>query len=752
MLAKHMPSNASSFRSNRILLFGGMAVLVAVIVAVAAFTLVQLHAAEETRADASAKRMAQSVTQTFDGLIGTVDVALQSSVDEIERDISAGTANAHSISSLLTRQQKRLDSTISLRGTNHRGDIRYGSEISSPSVNISDREYFNRVRNNSKSALVISEPLVSRTIHDWVWIFAQRINKPDGSFGGMIYAVIPVKEIHKMFSQITIDHGNIIALRNENMGLVARYVSPDKFYTPSDDKGLSIPFTSALKANQQNGSYQTDSSRIDGISRMFSYQRSAKHGFIVNVGITHEAAFAEWRKQAWIVGGLVFVFALALLAFARRINSEWIRQDKYMAALQASKESLDEAQHIACLGRSTYDLRTDQWTSSDILDDIFGIGPDYQRDVNGWLELVAIESRQEMQAYLNKTIEQKLPFEHEYRIIRHNDGQARWVHHKGRVQLDADGKPLVFVSTIQDITAHKKIEESLRESEDQFRTIADSAQDAIIMMDAEGSISFWNPAYCKISGYTREELLTLRISDLEAMESDFETENRIQYIAKHSYAQFETRHRRKDGSIWNIEASITYRNVAGGQVLAFLRDISERKLIQKELHQIATTDDLTGLMNRRYFMELAQNEHRRAIRLHHSMAIALIDLDRLKQINDTHGHAAGDLVLQKLTHTVQQNIREIDMFARLGGDEFVLLLPGASSKQAYEVLERACQALAEYPLDYDGQSISISLSAGIASISSDDDTFEILMSRADQALYQSKAAGRNQVTIDHDLM
>lgn len=182
-----------------------------------------------------------------------------------------------------------------------------------------------------------------------------------------------------------------------------------------------------------------------------------------------------------------------------------------------------------------------------------------------------------------------------------------------------------------------------------------------------------------------------------------------------------------------------------------IQDITERKRLQEELQKQATTDELTGVTNRRHFLELAHIELRRAIRLKQPLAVALIDLDHFKTINDTHGHMAGDQALRVFTKICLQNKREIDVFARIGGDEFTLLLPETSSEHAHEVVLRIRRALADTRLDFAGRPVSISLSAGIASLSNNQETFEILLSRADQALYQAKETGRNRIVVEPQL-
>ena len=300
--------------------------------------------------------------------------------------------------------------------------------------------------------------------------------------------------------------------------------------------------------------------------------------------------------------------------------------------------------------------------------------------------------------------------------------------------------------------ARQAMHQAAREGHETLHSILETTLDGYWCTDSQGNLLDVNQAYCKLSGYQRGELLGMQIQDLEAALTPSGIEDRIHHSFKYGSDQFETRHRRKDGSVWDVEVSLTYRDSSGGRLFVFMRDITERKRFQEELRHIASTDDLTGVISRRHFMELAQNELRRSIRLRYDLAIALIDVDHFKQINDSIGHAAGDQVLQTLADVFQQNIREIDVFARMGGDEFVLLLPGASSEQAYEVVERSRQALAEQRINFSGQMISVTISSGIASVSSDGDTFDAIMSRADQAMYKSKQTGRNRVTVDTDLV
>jgi diguanylate cyclase (GGDEF)-like protein len=210
---------------------------------------------------------------------------------------------------------------------------------------------------------------------------------------------------------------------------------------------------------------------------------------------------------------------------------------------------------------------------------------------------------------------------------------------------------------------------------------------------------------------------------------------------------------RKDGSqlIGIFSAKMT--TLQGIQhIICIIHDITERKYLETELQRQANTDGLTGVFNRRYFLDVAHAEIARAARFHHPLSLALLDLDHFKNINDVYGHTVGDLALIALAEICLENIREMDLFARFGGDEFILLLPETNFDQAYEVVKRICLILSEEAIDLDGKLIALTISAGIASLANGQESFDALLSRADQALYQAKEGGRNRVSVTNDLL
>lgn len=176
---------------------------------------------------------------------------------------------------------------------------------------------------------------------------------------------------------------------------------------------------------------------------------------------------------------------------------------------------------------------------------------------------------------------------------------------------------------------------------------------------------------------------------------------------------------------------------------------SELEQVKQELAQLnelVRTDPLTGLYNFRHFREVMEIEMERTRRTAQPTALIMVDLDHFKRVNDTWGHEAGNLVLASTAKTMQNCIRQLDVACRYGGEEFTVILPGANSLIAKQVAKRICDTIANKPVMHDGQDISTTASLGIAILHSNQlCTTEELVERADQALYEAKQNGRNQV-------
>lgn len=165
----------------------------------------------------------------------------------------------------------------------------------------------------------------------------------------------------------------------------------------------------------------------------------------------------------------------------------------------------------------------------------------------------------------------------------------------------------------------------------------------------------------------------------------------------------------------------------------------------EELRRLATHDALTGLLNRRVFEQTLAEEVERAKRFGRGFGLIICDIDHFKRVNDTHGHPAGDEVLREVARRLKAGLRNVDRVMRYGGEEFIVLVPEATLKMAREVAQRLSASVKAMPVQIGAQSLSITLSLGVAVFPTDGDTGAQIVQAADQALYAAKAAGRDRV-------
>ncbi len=308
------------------------------------------------------------------------------------------------------------------------------------------------------------------------------------------------------------------------------------------------------------------------------------------------------------------------------------------------------------------------------------------------------------------------------------------------------------VVTYGDITAQKTAERALRESEEQYRQIVETANEGIWIIDRQGTITFANRRMEALLGCPAGELPGRSFFDFMDAAGRREAEQRLAQRNQGIAAQHEFRFIRTDGTtIWTLITTTPLRAPDGQvvQSLAMVTDITERKRTEEAIRRLALYDALTGLPNRRLLLDRLGQALAAAARTRRLGALMFIDLDNFKALNDRCGHDLGDRLLQQTAQRLSASVRRRDTVARLGGDEFVLLLedlsadPERAAEQARGVGEKLLAAFVP-PFDLEGElhrgtcSIGISLFTGQG-----EESAERLLKRGDQAMYRAKAAGRN---------
>lgn len=268
--------------------------------------------------------------------------------------------------------------------------------------------------------------------------------------------------------------------------------------------------------------------------------------------------------------------------------------------------------------------------------------------------------------------------------------------------------------------------------------------DVICVVDADGRYLALSGACEQVLGYKPEELIGKPMIDLVLPEDRQRTlEAARGVMVGDSLLNFENRYMRKDGRIIHLLWSARWSD-ADQVRLAVARDVTLRKHAELQLEQLAHHDALTGLPNRTLFEERLQQAMTRSKRHGHHAALLYVDLDDFKPVNDAHGHAAGDTLLQQVARRLAANVRESDTVCRLGGDEFVVVLDHLPHRQAAERIARALCAAIREPFLLEDQMLQISVSIGIALFPDDALDAHALTLNADTAMYGAKRLGRNR--------
>jgi diguanylate cyclase (GGDEF)-like protein/PAS domain S-box-containing protein len=429
----------------------------------------------------------------------------------------------------------------------------------------------------------------------------------------------------------------------------------------------------------------------------------------------------------------------------RELTRDIEHRKKIERALAGRERQLAEAQQLTRMGSWNWDLGTDRITWSDELYRIFGVDrhaftltPDncrariHQDDVP-LLREVTKSSR-----------DTGAPFHAEHRIVLPS-GDIKFVSAHGYVQKDQSGKAIRIFGTTQDITEATQAQTALREAEERYRLVVELCPDAIMVVQ-HGIISFANPAAAALlQADGIGQVIGKPVMDLIPESHHAIVGERIDSLARgEPIAPMEQPFIRIDGSLVETDIHVSsFMHKGSFAVLLILRDITERKKTAERMAYLAHFDSLTGLPNRALFHQRLDHALSLAERPGNSLEILFLDLDRFKNINDTLGHAVGDIVLKETAQRLQSILRESDTVARLGGDEFVVLVENADEWHSGGTIAQKIMAAMEPPFLSDRTPLHISTSIGISRFPTDGTDAETLLKKADIAMYRAKEIGRS---------
>lgn len=314
--------------------------------------------------------------------------------------------------------------------------------------------------------------------------------------------------------------------------------------------------------------------------------------------------------------------------------------------------------------------------------------------------------------------------------------------------------PALLERSIRYAIAQGRTLQTLRESENRFRSVVESANDAIILMDQCGKIISWNQAAEIIFGYRESEIIGNGLSFLFPATyyqnfSNNEIDPLIASVLLHPGAKaIEFKALKNDGSEFPVEVSLSSWTTAEGLFYSgIVRDVTERKSLEDQLTHQALHDPLTKLANRVLFGDRVTHALAKGGRRQSSVGVLFLDLDNFKNINDTMGHAAGDELLVSVAHRLESCLRTSDTAARLGGDEFAILVEDASDTDASVLVAERIKEILQAPFLINGKNLFVGTSIGIAVSEKGNENPDELLRNADVAMYIAKSQGKDQYAV-----
>jgi diguanylate cyclase (GGDEF)-like protein/PAS domain S-box-containing protein len=362
-------------------------------------------------------------------------------------------------------------------------------------------------------------------------------------------------------------------------------------------------------------------------------------------------------------------------------------------------------------------------------------------------EVTHPEDRARVRAAIRDAIGARRRFDVAYRIVR-ADGAVRWVTERGGGMHAPDGSVQAIQGFVEDITRQREDEQALRDAEARYRSIFENAIEGIFQTTPEGRYLSANPALARLYGYDSPDALIAVLQDIEHqlyVEPHRREEFKGEMQVRGRVTNFESQVYVRDGSvIWISENARAVRG-ADGQIRYYegtVEDITDRKMAERRMAHQATHDGLTGLPNRYLLQDRIEQAIRQATREKTNVGVLFIDLDRLKEVNDTLGHQAGDELIRIVSQRLRRCLRTGDTVARIGGDEFVLLLPSLLTEGAIAQAKRRVLEATSASCQINGREVTTSCSVGASLFPRDGNDAEALLKRADEAMYGEKQTRR----------
>ena len=709
-----------------------------------AFNLLQAHERIENAERERLTKQAKVIEVNLTRQLGAINLALESVIAELP-DWASRPDGKNAAIRRLQGMEASMPSVRTLLVQDAQGTVTLSSREELLGKNFFQREYF-QVHRQSKNRNMfhVSAPFKS-VLNVYVVNLTRAIVGRQGEFAGVVSATVDPIEMQALLNSVRYaDDMRAILIHGDGKVFVSQPDQPD--FVGKDLSGPASFFSQHLSKQSQVSPFQDIAQLGDADKRMLVLRTvqppalAMDKPLVTSLSRDWAALFAPWQREA---RNQLLTYVLAVLLSSASLYL-FLRQQ---ARQRFSDQRLQLATAATGVGIWEFDLQTRRYHWDATMFELFGLDPQAASTLrDDWKRLLLPGELDRIRAATRTALDHGQPFDLTFQI-RRPDGQQRFMRNRAALHDAGTGTPTRMIGTTEDVTERKLQDADLR-----IAATAFESHESMIVTDARSVILRVNRAFSDLFGYSAEEVLgrTPRLLQSGQHEPAFYTA--MWAAVKNDRAwQGEIWNRRKNGEVFPVWLSITAVCSEEGLVTHYVgnhTDITLRKAADEAIEQLAFYDPLTRLPNRRLLQDRLRLAVAHAKRDGHRLALIFTDLDKFKPVNDEFGHMAGDELLLAVAHRLQACVRESDTVARVGGDEFVVLLPRIDAAQdALGVAEKIHEVLKQPFTLPEGATVSISSSSGIALYPDHARDETTLMSHADAAMYQAKAAGRDRYVL-----
>jgi len=633
------------------------------------------------------------------------------------------------------------------------GTLINSSEVSVvPKLTIADRAYFKALKFDPEVAQPQIELVHSRFSGKWKTLITRKVSGSDGAFLGVVSRAISPEKFEEFFSAVALGKDAAIIMHHHNGVLLARYPHVEEIIGKNFKEGQT-PQAALLSLDHGTARLL---SPVDGVERLVSVRSLARFPLSVVATTTVASALADWQAQTkFLVAAAslsAIITAIILALIVRRLSLQHAASQN---RVKLEKQRLDTAVENMTQGLTLFDQSKRLVICNQRYIEMYGLSSDVVKPGCHLRDLIAHRNelgfiRVDVDEYCARILEHVARGEGV--TLQSADGRTIQITHR---PLPDGG----WVATHEDITERTRQETDVRQQATeiarinlQFDAALSNMTQGLCMFDGERRLVVWNERYAKLYGLPsellkigtpHEAIIADRISR-GVLKGETTKSAAGKKIALLDQLPRDATSSRVDEFADGRFILVTRQPMDDGGWLATHEDITERRRAEAEIIHLARHDALTGLANRAEFNVKLESATKRLKRNGGSVTVMMIDLDRFKVVNDTLGHPAGDQLLVEVGRRLRSTVRETDVLARLGGDEFAIIQEDASDQHeaAIALALRIISAISQ-PFDLSGNRASLGTSIGIVLAPEHGIDPEGLLKRADLALYDVKASGRN---------